>query len=80
MKNAKDKKERKNLEVASLKVAEHHHCPICGMPISLEKETCSKECEEAYKKIRRARYQALIPLIVLIATLVILIIRWLQQL
>jgi len=62
------------------KVPKHHHCPVCGMPISLDRETCSKECAERFRKVRRARYQVLIPFVILIATIAIFVIRWLYQL
>lgn len=62
------------------KVPKHHHCPVCGMPISLDRETCSRECEERLRKVRRTRYQVLIPFVILIATIVIFIVRWLYQL
>lgn len=61
------------------KVPKHHHCPVCGMPVSLDSETCSKECEERFRKVRRARYQMLVPFLILIATVVIFIIRSLYQ-
>lgn len=74
------KRAREGVGLILEKVQKHHHCPVCGMPISLDNETCNRECEERLRKVRRARYQVLVPFVILIATIAIFIIRWLYQL
>jgi predicted nucleic acid-binding Zn ribbon protein len=42
----------------------HKHCPICSIPIPMDKEFCSPACEEKYKKAaRRQRYSFVITLL-----------------
>jgi len=75
----KSTREDTGSEALPQKVPKHHHCPVCGMPISLDRETCSKECEERFRKVRRARYHALVPILILIMAIVIVIIRSLYR-
>ena len=36
-------------------IPSHKHCTICGKSIPVDKEFCSIECEEEYKRIMKKR-------------------------
>ena len=51
-------------------VPEHRHCQMCGRVVPVERNFCSRECEEKFEKIIRRRKRLL--LILYLAWMVIL--------
>jgi len=75
-KSKKSAREDTGSKAFSQKVPKHHHCPVCGKPISLDKEVCSKECEARFKKVRWGR---VMPFIIIFVAIIYMIIRWIYQ-
>jgi len=36
-------------------LVKHRHCPICGMPIGLDKQFCGDECKAEFGKASKRR-------------------------
>ena len=56
-------------------VPSHKHCPVCGRPIPLNRDFCSRICEEKWKeRKKREKRWSLIWLIFAMASMAILFI------
>lgn len=58
------KRERKSVPT----LPKHRHCPVCGMPIGLDKVFCSKGCEEEFNKASRRRKITNLALVIIMLT------------
>ncbi|MCS6787888.1 MAG: DUF2116 family Zn-ribbon domain-containing protein [Aigarchaeota archaeon] len=56
-----------------VKIPEHKHCPICGLPMAVDAEFCGESCKKVYEeRMRRERRARNISLLLYIAIMVML--------
>ena len=61
-------------QAEKVSIPRHRHCAVCATPIPLEREFCSSNCEDEYKRVERKRkYTMLIPILLFIPLLMLLL-------
>jgi predicted nucleic acid-binding Zn ribbon protein len=50
-------------QAEKVSIPRHRHCIVCATPIAMEREFCSSNCEDEFKRAERKRkYMMLIPI------------------
>lgn len=58
---------RVKLPPSADRIVSHHHCPVCTKAIPMEREFCSKKCEDSYNNVLRKRKMMIYLLYAMIA-------------
>jgi predicted nucleic acid-binding Zn ribbon protein len=65
---------KSNLGKQTPNVPKHSHCQYCGLPVSVNEEFCSEECQGEYAKFMKNRRNRMLLTAVPVFVLVVIII------
>jgi predicted nucleic acid-binding Zn ribbon protein len=61
-------------QAEKVSVPRHRHCIVCATPIGIEREFCSSNCEDEFKKAERKRkYMMIVPILLIFPLFLVLI-------
>jgi len=53
-------------QAEKVSIPRHRHCVVCATPIALEREFCSQNCEDEFRRAERKRkYMMIVPLLLI---------------
>jgi len=54
-------------------IPKHRHCVVCSSPISMDKEFCSTNCEDQFKRTERKRKYTFIAILLMFPVLILVL-------